>query len=78
MLYVHVAVRTAVMCLGVFGNCDSPVSVFVLPCVSKVTCLLICVRSFLLFQKLLEPFHPLSDLLGVVQTEEEVLWGQLW
>ncbi len=35
-------------------------------------------RSFLLFQKLLEPFHPLSDLLGVVQAEEGVLWGQLW
>lgn len=35
-------------------------------------------RSFLLFQKLLEPFHPLSDLLGIVQAEERVLWGQLW
>lgn len=33
---------------------------------------------FLLFQELLESFHPLSDLSCVVQAEEGVLWGQLW
>lgn len=35
-------------------------------------------KSLLLFQKPLEPFHALSDLLGVVQAEEGVLWRQLW
>lgn len=48
----------------------------VLQCQSS--CVYWSMRSGLLFQKLLEPFHPLSDLLGVVQAEEGILWRQLW